>query len=129
MEQIKILIADDEADILEIMSKKISAQGYQVVTALDGQEAWDKICLESPDVVILDLTMPKKDGLEVLRNLRTHPPASKWQPVIIVSSRRELEDLQKSFDLEADHYLTKPCNITEVIKAIKLMVSLIPQHK
>ena len=129
MNNIKVLIADDEKDVLEVMEKRISAEGYTVVTARDGQEAWDKIVSESPDVILLDLTMPKMDGLMVLKNLREHPPSAKWQPVIIVSARGELEDMKKGFTLEADHYLAKPCDIEVILRGIKLMVSLIPQRK
>ena len=129
MSAIKVLIADDENDILEVMEKRVAAEGYQVVTAKDGQEAWDKIRSESPDVILLDLTMPKMDGLTVLKNLRENPPSAKWQPVIIVSARGELEDMKKGFGLEADHYLAKPCDIEVILRAIKLMVSLIPQRK
>lgn len=126
---IKILLADDEPEVLEIMAKKVALEGYSVIKASDGEEAWQKIQQESPDIIVLDLTMPKKDGLEILKELRDKPPSSKWQPVIIVSARRELEDLHKGFDLEADHYITKPCNFVDIVKAIRLMINLIPQRK
>lgn len=126
---IKILLADDEPEVLDVMAQKVASQGYSVIKAADGEEAWQKIQRESPDIIILDLTMPKKDGLEILKELRDKPPSSKWQPVIIVSARRELEDLHKGFDLEADHYITKPCNLIDILKAIKLMINLIPQRK
>ena len=79
--------------------------------------------------MIISLTMPKKDGLEILKDLRQNPPQKKWQPVIIISGRGEFEDMQQGFSLEADHYLSKPCSMDDVIKAIRLMVSLIPQRK
>jgi two-component system alkaline phosphatase synthesis response regulator PhoP len=120
----KILIADDEPDILEIMTKKIKAVGYDVVTAVDGQIAWEKIVFEKPDVVLLDLTMPRLDGFEVLKKLRKNPPFEKWCPVIIVSAHDELENIQKGFELEAEHYLTKPCSTGEILKAIELVLSL-----
>ena len=129
MKKIKVLLADDEKDILEVMSKKIRMEGYEVVTAQDGLAAWELIVSESPDVILLDLTMPKMDGFAVLKKLRTNPPADKWQPVIIVSGLNELEDMQKGLALEADHYITKPCRIDDILKAIRLMVSLIPQRK
>ena|SRR3989338_3101966 len=125
----KILIADDEEDILEIMAKKIAKEGYEVLTANDGQEAWNKIKKDDPDVILLDLTMPKMDGFEVLRNLRENPPSPKWQPVIIISARDDLEDMQKGLSMDADHYITKPCNINDILKGIKLMISLIPQRR
>ncbi len=123
---IKVLIADDEEAILGIMANKVAAQDYTVVTARDGQEAWDKIVSENPDVIILDIVMPKMDGWSVLHKLRSEPPSKKWQPVIIVSALGEMEHVQKGLDLEADHYLTKPCRIEDVLKGIRLMVSLIP---
>ena len=125
---IKVLIADDEEAILGIMASKVAMQGYTVVTARDGQEAWDKIVAEDPDVVILDIIMPKMDGWAVLRKLRSNPPSKKWRPVIIVSGLGEMASVQKGMDLEADHYLTKPCRIEDVLKGIRLMVSLIPMR-
>jgi len=129
MEPHKILIADDEPDILEFMGKAVIRAGYQVVTAKDGQEAWEKIQSETPDVILLDINMPHKNGFEVLEELRAHPPTDKWQPVIIVSARNELEDMQKGLSMDADHYITKPCQSDDIIKAIDLMISLIPNHK
>jgi DNA-binding response OmpR family regulator len=79
--------------------------------------------------VLLDLTMPRMDGLTVLKNLREHPPVDKWQPVIIVSALGELEDMQKGMALEADHYLTKPCQMEDVLRAIRTMLILIPSRK
>lgn len=128
MSGIKVLLADDEEGILEIMARKVTMQGYTVITAKDGQEAWDKIVAESPDVIILDITMPKMDGLSVLKKLRQEPPSKKWQPVIIVSALSEVNSIQSGLDLEADHYLTKPCRIEDIIKAIRLMISLIPMR-
>ncbi|MBI4309043.1 MAG: response regulator [Candidatus Omnitrophica bacterium] len=128
MAAIKVLLADDEGSVLQIMAQKTAGAGYGVVTACDGQEAWAKIKSENPDVIILDLIMPKMDGWEVLRRLRAQPPSPKWQPVIIVSALDELSDVQKGLTLQADHYLTKPCRMEDVIKAIRLMVSLIPRH-
>jgi DNA-binding response OmpR family regulator len=124
-----VLIADDDPEILGIMAKRIAGEGYHVVTAQDGAAAWQGIQTKNPDIIVLDLMMPKMHGFDVLKNVRLQPPTNKWQPVIIVSGQSELEDMQKGFAMEADHYLTKPCKIEEIIKAIKLMGSLIPQQK
>ena len=129
MQIVKVLMADDEPEILNIMAKKVTLAGFSVITAGDGEEAWEKIQNESPDVIVLDLTMPKMDGFTVLKNLREKPPKNKWQPVIIVSARAELIDMQKGFSLEADHYISKPCSIDDILKGIRLMMSLIPQRK
>ena len=129
MPQIKVLMAEDEPEVLEIMSKRVSANGYTVITARDGQEAWDKIQQESPDVIVLDLVMPKQNGFEVLKRVRERPSSGRWQPVIIVSAKRELEDMKAGYELEADHYITKPCQVEDILKSIQLMARLIPQHR
>lgn len=129
MEEIKVLLADDDQEILQSMEKSITRQGFTVVTASDGEEAWEKIGQDDPDVILLDLTMPKMDGFAVLKKLRESPPTRKWQPVIIVSGRTELDDMRQGFSLEADHYLTKPCSMEAIIKAIRLMLRLIPQRR
>lgn len=126
---IKVLMAEDEPEVLDIMSRKIAAAGYTVITAGDGEEAWDKIRKESPDVIVLDLIMPRTNGFDVLRRVREHPVPGRWQPVIIVSAKRELEDLQEGYALEADHYITKPCQIEDILRSIKLMIRLIPRHR
>ena len=126
---LKILIADDKPEILEIMAKRVTQERFDVISALDGQEAWEKIQSESPDIVLLDLNMPKMNGFEVLKALRDHPSSEKWQPVIIISTRGELEDIQKGLSLEAEHYLVKPCSVDNILKAIQLVAKLIPQHK
>ncbi len=129
MANLKVLMADDEPDILLVMAKRVKSAGYDVVTAVDGEDAWDKIVAENPDIILLDLTMPKLEGFALLKRLREKPPSPKWQPVIIISAREELSDIQEGFSLEADHYLTKPCNLDDVLNAIRLMAKLIPQHK
>ncbi len=129
MENIKILIADDEIDIRELMAKKIARDGYEVIQARDGQEAWELINSQSPDVILLDLTMPRMDGFTVLKNLRARPPSDKFQPVIIVSALDKLDDVRDGLSLGADHYLVKPCHMEDILKAIRLMVSLIPSRK
>ncbi len=125
----KILVAEDEPDVLDIMSKKIAQEGYVVIKAIDGQEALDKIYSDNPDVVILDIIMPKLDGFEVLKKLRENPNPIRWQPVIIVSAKSDLENIKKGYDLEADYYITKPFNMSAVLKGIRMMLNLAPLRK
>jgi len=120
----KILIADDESDCLEVISKRLQLEGYQTFTAADGQEALDKIYRENPDIIILDILMPKKNGFEVLKEIRQRP-ISKWQPVVIVSVKDELENIKKGYDLEADLYITKPFNLELLLNSIKTLIGLI----
>jgi len=127
--KIKILMADDEPDVLMIMAKKLREHGFEVIEATDGVDAWEKIQASRPDIVLLDLVMPRMDGFDVLKKLRQNPLDSKWRPVIIVSAKDELADMQRGFSLEADHYVTKPCRIEDIIKGINLMLKLIPQRR
>ena len=126
---VKILIADDNDEVLGLMQDKVQAAGYTVVLAHDGQDAWEKIQAEDPDVILLDLMMPKLDGFAVLQYLRQQPSSKKFQPVIIVSGKNDLTDMQQGFALEADHYIAKPCSVEDVLKAIQLMINLIPQRR
>ncbi|MCB9719404.1 MAG: response regulator [Candidatus Omnitrophica bacterium] len=128
-QSLKILVAEDEPDVLNVMCKAVAREGYNVVTAADGEEAWQKIQTEIPDMILLDINMPVKNGFEVLKLVRENPSGDKWQPVIIVSARSELNDIRNSYNLEADHYIAKPCQMDDVLKAIRLMAALIPQHK
>ena len=128
MGAIKVLLADDEERILEIMARKVGDAGYGVVTANNGKTAWEKIQAEEPDVIILDVTMPGLNGWEVLKHVRSNPAPKKWQPVIIVSALDQADHLKQGFDLQADHYISKPCRIEDIIRSIRLMVSLIPMR-
>ena len=128
MSVIKVLLAEDEVSTLEIMARKIADAGYGVVTADNGKMAWEKIQQESPDVIILDVTMPGLDGWEVLKRVRRNPTPKKWQPVILVSALSQSDHLKQGFDLQADHYITKPCRIEDILRSIRLMVTLIPMR-
>ena len=122
----KILVAEDEPQVLEIIARKLREAGYEVVVAADGVEAWDRIQSEAPDIIILDVVMPRKDGFEVLRDLRAQPPQAKWQPVIMVTARDELADIRQGMGLLADSYLTKSCEMADILKTVRLMEALIP---
>lgn len=123
---LKILLADDDPDILEVMAKRLAAVDFDVVTASDGIEALAKARGERPDILVLDVNMPGKDGFEVLKDFRETPPDNKWRPVIIVSAQNELDSFRKGFSLEADHYLSKPCRMEDLLNAIYLMMTLMP---
>jgi DNA-binding response OmpR family regulator len=127
-DKLKVLVADDEPQVLEIVSRKLQEAGYDVVVAADGVEAWERIQSDAPDIIILDVNMPRKNGFAVLRDLRSNPPEGKWRPVIIVSARNELADVREGMGLHADSYLTKPCTMEDILKAVRLMAALIPMR-
>jgi len=121
----KLLVVDDDRDIVEMLQKKLSAEGYDIVIAFDGEEALSKIKERDPDIILLDLVMPKMNGFEVLKEIR-QKHNDRWRPVIIVSAKLELDTIRACYDLEADHYLTKPCSMENILRGINTMVSLIP---
>lgn len=121
----KILVVDDERDAADVIKNRLIREGYKAVTAYDGQEALEKIKEENPDIILLDLMMPKFNGFEVLKELR-EKFKDKWRPVIIVSAQDEIASLEKCYGMEADHYLTKPCDIEHILRGIRIMISLIP---
>lgn len=124
----KILIVDDEKEITNGLCLFLKKEGYEVSAAFDGKQALQKIKDDDPDIVILDLMMPKLNGFEVLERMRKEC-TDKWRPVIIMSAKDEMDSWRKCHDLEADLYLTKPCSIDDILHGITTMLSLIPIHK
>jgi len=121
----KILVVDDDKDITETVAARLAREGYEVAVAFDGEEALQKVEEAHPDVVLLDLVMPKRNGFEVLVEIRKRH-SDRWIPVIIVSAQADLDSVKKSYVQDADHYLTKPCTIEHILTGIRTMVSLIP---
>jgi len=121
----KLLLVDDDRDIVETLQKRLKQEGYEVVAAFDGEEALAKVKEDNPDVILLDLILPKLNGFDVLKEIR-EKYKDKWRPVIIISAATDLEMVKKSYNLEADHYLTKPCTMENVLRGIRTMISLIP---
>lgn len=124
----RLLIVDDEKETVETLKSILLKNGYEVSVAFDGQEALVKIKEDDPDVILLDLVMPKLNGYEVLKEIR-EKYNDKWRPVIIISAKTELESVQKCYNFQADHYLTKPCSTDNILRAIETMISLIPLRK
>lgn len=103
----KILLADDEPDILEILSYNLGREGYEVVTAADGDEALNKARLSKPDLVVLDMMMPKKNGMEVCELLRSQP-YFKETPIVFLTALNDEATHVKGLETGADDYISKP---------------------
>src|ERR1041384_2097474 len=103
----KVLIADDEPDILEILKYNLSNEGYEVVTAKDGDEAMEKARRTQPDLVVLDVMMPKKTGVEVCQLLRAQP-AFKETLIIFLTAVNDEGTQIKGLETGADDYVSKP---------------------
>lgn len=113
----KILIADDEADILDLLEYSLSREGYEVIKARDGQQALDKAAKLKPDLFILDIMMPGIDGIEVCRRLRSMPEFRK-SIIFILTARTEEYSEIAGFEAGADDYLPKPLKIRSLIKRL-----------
>jgi two-component system alkaline phosphatase synthesis response regulator PhoP len=103
----KVLIADDEPDILEILKYNLAGQGYEVITAKDGDEALEKARRTLPDLIVLDVMMPKKTGVEVCQLLRTQP-AFKETLIIFLTAVNDEGSQIKGLETGADDYISKP---------------------
>lgn len=112
----KILVADDELSILRMLNRNLTRRGYEVITAANGLEALERIEESLPNLIILDLMMPKMDGLEVCRRVR------EWSqvPIIILSAVGEERQKVEALDLGADDYLTKPFGMDELQARIRV---------
>ncbi|TCL82115.1 MULTISPECIES: response regulator [unclassified Rathayibacter] len=113
----KILIADDDPQILRALRITLTARGYDVVTAGDGTEAINRAIDERPDLYMIDLGMPRLDGVEVIQALRGWTSA----PVLVVSGRTGSADKVGALDAGADDYVTKPFSMDEVLARIRAL--------
>lgn len=121
----KILVVDDEVDLLNIAKTFLEYKGYEVITATNGDEALEKASSEKPDATILDILMPGKDGFEVCRALKANP-ATTSIPIILSTVLGREEDRTKGLAAGADAYLTKPYNFEVAAVIIK---DILEAHK
>lgn len=121
MESKKILIVDDEPDILEFLEYNLKKEGFVVVTAGDGEEGLALAAKEKPDLIVLDIMMPKMDGVEICRQIRTNPAYN--NPLIAFLTARE-EDYSQiaALDVGGDDYITKPVKPRVFISRIKALL-------
>ena len=118
----RVLVVDDDRVIQQLLEVNLELEGYEVVaTAADGKEALDKIAELKPDLVILDIMMPKMDGLEVCRRLRADPELAKI-PVILLSARAQDMDIREGLEIGASAYLTKPFDPVELLEVVGRLV-------
>ena len=115
----RILIAEDERDLNNLLKKRLEKQKYSVDACFDGEEALDYLAAADYDAVILDIMMPKKNGLQVLQHIRNR---KKNTPVLLLTARDSVEDRVAGLDAGADDYLIKPFAFEELLARIRVML-------
>lgn len=114
----KILIVDDEPNILLSLDFLMKKNGYNVFIARDGEEALNIIIQEKPEIIILDIMMPKVDGYEVCQYVRQHDEFASAK-VVFLSAKSKESDIQKGYEMGADLYMTKPFSTRALVEKVK----------
>lgn len=118
----KILIADDEQNIVISLEFLMKREGFEVSIAVDGEEAVDRIRSEKPDLVLLDVMMPKKSGFEVCQEIKADPALTSVKILMLTAKGRDTE-VAKGLALGADAYMTKPFSTKELVEKVRSMLA------
>jgi DNA-binding response OmpR family regulator len=116
----RVLVADDDPDMLTILRVNLEAEGYSVDAAEDGKVAWDMARDLHPDMVVLDVMMPSVDGLDVLARIRTDP-GTRDIPVVLLTAKSTDQEIFEGWRAGADYYLTKPFQLDELLHFIEYL--------
>ncbi len=122
MNKKRILLVDDEKDLAYAITLQLEANNFEVLLAYDGQEALDKVRREKPDLIILDLMLPKIDGFKVCRMLK-FDEKYKHIPIILFTARAQKSDKEIGKEVDADSYITKPFDPQELLGKIKELLN------
>ena len=117
-----ILVADDDQDILNLVSKRLTKRGYRVITAVNGKEALELIRSRRPAAAVLDWMMPLLQGQEVCERVKADPSTAKV-PVVLLTAKAAEMDIERGFRGGADDYITKPFDITELDLTLKRLIA------
>src|SRR5437588_7736311 len=113
-----IVAADDDPQLLRLMTRNLEFEEYEVLPANDGQQALEQVEAHSPDLVLLDVMMPRMDGFTVCQRIREFSTV----PIIIVTARGQDQDKVRGLDLGADDYLTKPFSVDELLARVRAVL-------
>jgi len=117
----RILVVDDEIYIVHILDFSLGMEGYEVLTALDGEQALERLKSDKPDLIVLDIMMPKLDGYEVCKTIKANA-ATQNIPVILLSAKGRNADQKMGFDVGADDYITKPFSPRKLVERINQLL-------
>ncbi len=116
-----IMIVDDNPDLVEIVKRILSAKGYGVQCVYGGEEVFQRLEEQRPDLILLDIMMPRMDGFDVLSRLRRSAETSAI-PVILLTGRSQFEDVLKGYGMGTDYYISKPFTPTQLLNGIDLVL-------
>src|SRR5512145_1282024 len=123
----RILVVDDNAANVDILRTRLLAHGYEIVTAADGEEALSATRAHLPDLILLDVMMPKLDGVEVCRRLRADASLP-FIPIILVTAKSDPKDVVAALEAGGDEYLSKPVDQTSLVARVKSMLRIKALH-
>lgn len=118
----RILVVEDEPDLRNGLRIRLEASGYEIMEAENGESALDMIQKQAPDLIVLDLMLPRMGGYDVARELKSHEKHRNI-PIVILTVRSQERDVKKGFDVGADAYITKPYKSTELLRTIDELIS------
>jgi CheY-like chemotaxis protein len=121
----RVLVVDDSEVIRQLISVNLELEGFEVATAVDGQDCLDKVNKVQPDAITLDVVMPRLDGLRTAARLRDDP-RTKGIKIVMVTARAQDKDLARGRDIGVDAYLTKPFDPANLVATIRRVLSLPP---
>lgn len=118
----KILVVDDEPDLVDLLRLRLEQKGFEVQSAHDGLQVFTRLEEQKPDLIILDVMMPKMDGFEVLKRLKASEETSRI-PVIMLTAKVRSQDILHGYELGADYYLTKPFTTSQLLLAVNVFLN------
>src|SRR5260221_5819429 len=122
-----ILVVDDNPANVEILQMRLQAQGYEIRTATDGEQALSAVLEHQPDLLLLDVMMPKLDGIEVCRRLRADKMLP-FVPIILITAKSDSKDVVAGLNAGGDEYLTKPVDQAALVSRVKSMLRIKALH-
>src|SRR6202140_4177443 len=123
----RILVVDDTPENLEIMTMRLQRHGYEIVTAVDGEDALAKVQTSNPDLILLDIMMPKLDGIAVTRRLKADTSLP-FIPIILVTAKADPKDVAAGLGAGGDDYLTKPFDHASLVARVRSMLRIKALH-
>ncbi len=117
-----IMVVDDEQDMVDLIKTTLEAKGFGVQSAYNGQEAFNLLGEQKPDLIILDIFMPQMDGLEVLVRLRENPGTASI-PVILLTTKMEYKDILEGYQIGANYYIPKPFTKNQLLDGVNSILS------